>query len=178
LPKCHFTTKYYDYENGKEVDFYCVEESLASGFCIFHDKDYLQDKNNYEEHKRKVLDRLKHKVNHAISNNQTLRCIGFQLHDFSLSDLSINKEFTKYVYFSGSQFFGIADFSGAKFEGRAVFSRAKFQAEVFSIKLISKEKQTLTILNSTAKHTSQGTSKLKQISSMCYLKEKRKLSLT
>jgi hypothetical protein len=77
---------------------------LVSGFCIFHDKDYLQDKTNNEEHKRNVLNRLKRKVNHAISDNETLLCIGFQLSDFSLSDLSISKEFNIPVYFSGSQF--------------------------------------------------------------------------
>jgi len=78
-----------------DEEFYWDEEP-ASGFCIFHDKDYLHDKTNYEEHKRKVRDRLKHKVNHAISNNQPLFCIGFQLADFSLSDLNIiSKRFTK-----------------------------------------------------------------------------------
>jgi hypothetical protein len=98
LPKCLFTTKYNDYESNKRVDFYCDDEPLVSGRCIFHDKDYLQDNTYYEEHKRKVLDRLKDKVNHAISNNKPLLCIGFQLPDFSLSDLGISKEFTKSVY--------------------------------------------------------------------------------
>jgi hypothetical protein len=60
---------------------------LESGRCIFHDKDYLQDKINYEEHKRNVLNRLKRKVNRAISNNESLLYIGFQLPDFNLSDL-------------------------------------------------------------------------------------------
>ena len=50
---------------------------------------------DYEVHKLQVLARLKHKVNHAISNNQPLFCIGFQLVDFSLSDLNISKRFTK-----------------------------------------------------------------------------------
>jgi hypothetical protein len=81
------------------TDFNCDEEALASGFCIFHDKDYLQDKTNNEEHKRAVLNRLKRKVNRAISNKKPLFCIGFQLHGFSLSDLSISKRFTKPVYF-------------------------------------------------------------------------------
>jgi uncharacterized protein YjbI with pentapeptide repeats len=131
LPKCKFTTKYFDYEISVEVDFNCQEEELlASGLCIFHDKDYLQDKTNYEEHKMKVLDRLKHKVNHAISNNEPLLCIGFQLPDFSLSDLSIiSKEFTKPVYFNGSQFFGKASFSKANFQGEADFPLAKFQGK-------------------------------------------------
>jgi hypothetical protein len=101
LPKCQFTTKYYDYEIDDVIDFNCDEDLLASGFCIFHDKDYLQDNTNNEEHKRKVLDRLKHKVNHTISNNEPLLCIGFQLPEFSLSDLGIiSKEFTKSVYFN------------------------------------------------------------------------------
>jgi hypothetical protein len=105
LPKCQFTSQYYDYEIRDWFNFNCQEENpLASGFCIFHDKDYLQDKTNNEEHKRIVLDRLKHNVNHAISNNEPLLCIGFQLPDF-LSDLSISKEFTKSVYFNGSWFY-------------------------------------------------------------------------
>jgi hypothetical protein len=79
---------------------------LASGFCIFHDNHYLQDKTNYEEHKGKVMERLKHKVDRAISNNEPLLCIGYQLPGFSLSDLIYNWEFTKPVYFSGSQFLG------------------------------------------------------------------------
>jgi hypothetical protein len=125
LPKCQFTTKYYNYESNKRVDFYCDdEEALVSGRCIFHDKDYLQDKTNYEEHKRKVLERLKQKVNHAISKNEPLLCkpllcVGFQLPEFSLSDLSISNEFTKPVYFNGSQLFGKADFSDANFLGEA-----------------------------------------------------------
>jgi uncharacterized protein YjbI with pentapeptide repeats len=70
---------------------------------------------------------MKQKVNHAISNNEPLLCIGFQLHDFSLSDLSIGKEFIKPVYFSGSDFFGYADFGAATFQGEAFFNGAKFQ---------------------------------------------------
>jgi uncharacterized protein YjbI with pentapeptide repeats len=123
-----------------EVDFKCQEMPLVSGFCIFHDENYLQDRTASEEHKRNVLNRLKHKVNHAISNNEPLLCIGFQLEDFSLSDLSIiSKEFTKPVYFNGSRFFGNADFfktnfqeanfSGANFQGKANFSGANFQGK-------------------------------------------------
>jgi uncharacterized protein YjbI with pentapeptide repeats len=129
LPKCKFpSTDYYDYEINNTVEFNCQEEPLDSGFCIFHDNDYLQDRTDNEEHKRKVLDRLKNKVNHAISNNDSLLCIGFQLPDFSLSDLrSISKEFTKSVYFNGSRFFGKADFFRAKFQGGADFKEVNFE---------------------------------------------------
>jgi len=125
LPNCKFTSQYYDYEISDWVNFDCQEEDpLASGFCIFHDKDYLQDKTNYEEHKRKVFERLKRKVNYAISNKKPLFCIGFRLADFSLSDLGISQEFTIPVYFSGSQLFGEADFSDANFQGKAYFYKA------------------------------------------------------
>jgi uncharacterized protein YjbI with pentapeptide repeats len=130
LAKCQFPTKYRDYEIKEEVDFLCPELPLISGRCIFHDKDYLQDKTNNEEHKRNILDRLKRKVNNAISNNEPLLCIGFQLQNFSFSDLSISKEYTKPVYFWGSQFFGKVDFREAKFRGGANFSEAKFQVEM------------------------------------------------
>jgi hypothetical protein len=128
LPNCKFTTLYHDYEIGDEIHFCCPEEPLASGFCIFHDKDYLRRKTKYEEHKMKVLDKFKHKVNYALFNNEPLYCIGFYLPDFSLSDLSIYKDFTKPVYFSDSQFFGKADFSKANFQD-AAFSRSIFQRE-------------------------------------------------
>ena len=137
MPKCQFTTKYYNYEKRKEVDFTCHEKieeqeeveapSNSRRFCIFHSNNYcLRDKTKHEERPRKIVDRLKQKVSGSI----TLLCIGFQLHNFSLSDLSITKKFTKPVYFNGSQFFGKADFSGAKFEGRAVFFDAHFKRGV------------------------------------------------
>ena len=78
----------------------------------------------------KVLYRFKHKVNHAISYNESLLCIGFQLPDFSLSGLSISKEFTKPVYFFDSQFLGYADFFGANFKGEANFRKTTFCNEV------------------------------------------------
>jgi len=134
LPKCQFTSEYYDYEIKNSVDFYCDdEEALSSGFCIFHDKHYLQDKINNEEHKRNVLEKLKHKVDRALSYSEPLLCIGFQLPEFSLSDLSNNlsnsKEFTKPVYFSGSHFYEKADFARANFEGGASFYNTKFEGE-------------------------------------------------
>jgi hypothetical protein len=127
LPTCRFTTWYYNYEIYENVEFNCQEEPLASGFCVFHDQDYLQDKTNNEEHKRKVLERLKHKVNHVISNNEPLFCIGFQLPDFSLSDLNISKDFAKSVYFSNAWFLGKANFFGAQFKGEARFDNVQFQ---------------------------------------------------
>jgi hypothetical protein len=122
-----------------------IIEPLASGFCIFHDKDYLlQDKTNYEEHKRKILDRLKHKVNHTISYNEPLLCIGFQLPDFSLSDLTISKEFTKPVYFSTANFQGKADFSNSEFYNKTYVS-CHFKDKTHLIMYYLREKRKLSL---------------------------------
>jgi hypothetical protein len=132
LPKCQFTIQYYDYETHKEVDFNCTEEDpLASGRCIFHDKDYLPNKTNNEEHKRKVLESLKHKVNYAISNNEPLLCIGFHLPDFSLSDLSINKNLLALYISMAPSSLEKHFFAGDQFHGQANFLEAKFQEVSF-----------------------------------------------
>jgi hypothetical protein len=132
MPKCQFIIQYYNYEIRKIVGLKC-DGRRAFRLCvyIFHDKNYLQDKINYEEHKRKILDRSKHKVNHAISNNEPLLCIGFQLPGFSLWDLGINKVFTEPVYFSNSQFLGKADFSEANFQGQAYFNNSEFSGKTY-----------------------------------------------
>jgi hypothetical protein len=50
-----------------------------------------------------------------MSYNRPLFCIGFYLSDLGLSDLGIDKEFSKPVYFSNCQFSGKANFSRANF---------------------------------------------------------------
>jgi hypothetical protein len=132
LPKCQFTTQYYNFKIGKNVDFDCQEEPLVSGFCIFHDKGYLQDKTNNEEQKKKVLNRLKYKLNQSRRTiEEPLLCIGFRLPDFILSDLKISKEFGEPVYFSYCDFFGKADFAGANFQGEADFYASSFYGKTY-----------------------------------------------
>jgi uncharacterized protein YjbI with pentapeptide repeats len=77
----------------------------------------------------KVLERLKQKVNHAISHNEPLLCIGFQLSDFSLSDLNIRKEFTKPVHFSAANLQGGVLFNKANFQLRPDFNIANFEGK-------------------------------------------------
>ena len=132
LATCRFSRKYFDYESIKYETFKCPEEGtliLASGFCIFHDKDSLQDKTMYEDRKKKQLDILTDKITQSISGGKPLLCIGFYLPDFNLSDLNIELEFTKPVYFVSSHFLGEVNFSKANFIGQAVFSKAIFEEE-------------------------------------------------
>ena len=126
MAECKFTTKYLDHEQSEYADYNCDskdEDILDSGWCIFHDENYLQDKsNNYKEHEQKVRDRLEAKVRNSIDKNEPLLCIGYHLPDFT-----INGNFTKPVYFMECEFRGKADFYEATFSAEANFTSAKFQ---------------------------------------------------
>jgi hypothetical protein len=128
--------------------------------CLFHNKNHLED--NYEEHKKELLEKLKYEINQSISNNKPLFCIGFYLPDFTLSNLDISREFNSSVYFVSAQFHGhidfteatfkaratfysctfkaAADFSKAKFEGRSKVQLGRLHRSTLSLMLISKEK--------------------------------------
>jgi hypothetical protein len=60
----------------ERVDYNCDsqdEDILDSGFCIFRDENYLQDKNNdHKEYEQKVRDRLEVKVRNSIDQNEPL----------------------------------------------------------------------------------------------------------
>jgi uncharacterized protein YjbI with pentapeptide repeats len=123
LAKCQFTTKYWDYESKALVDYNCNSkdgEVLDSGFCIFHDENYLQDKNNHKEREQEVVTKLMVKVNNSIDRKEALLCIGYRL-----PDIKIKGNFTKPLYFLQAKFQQI-DFSLAKFSGEASFNSAEF----------------------------------------------------
>ena len=125
---CKFTAKYWDHERSEYVDYNCDskdEDILDSGLCIFHDENYLQDKNNHKEHEQKVRDRLETKVRNSIDQNEPLFCIGYHLPDIIIKQAN----FTKPVYFSECEFQGLADFYSATFSAEAHFPKAKFSSE-------------------------------------------------
>ena len=125
MAECKFTTKYLDHERSIKVDYNCDskdEDVLDSGLCIFHDENYLQDRNNHKEHEQKVRDRLEAKVNKSVDQNEPL-FIGYHLPDIIFK----RANFTKPVYFSECEFQGLAYFSSATFSAEADFSSANFQ---------------------------------------------------
>ena len=113
--QCKFTTAYDDLETSKWEKFKCKEEAVTQGFCIFHDEKYLQDKDNFEEHKQEVTKRLMDKVTNSIDHNEALFCIGYYLPVIEIQA----KNFTKPVYFRNATLQG-ANFSGAEFSGALV----------------------------------------------------------
>src|SRR6188768_700590 len=92
-------------------------------YCIFHSKEYLNDR-THPENKKIVLEKLDDAVNKFISGNESLFCIGYYL-----PEVRLNKKFKQFVYFSDTTFSGEADFSDATFSGEADFSDATFSGE-------------------------------------------------
>jgi uncharacterized protein YjbI with pentapeptide repeats len=120
LTKCRFTAKYWDYESQAEVDFSCPDQdgSSSSGLCIFHDENYLLDKNKTKDIEEKLIA----KIRSSATQKEALLCVGYRL-----GDIRIKECFTKPVYFSKATFSGEANFSEANFQGQVSFSGANFQ---------------------------------------------------
>jgi len=132
INRCCFNTKYFDYSKKETANFACDEIALASGLCIFHDKNYSNDK----ELDQKISDKIKS----VLAKNETLFCIGY-----NIPDLKIKETFKNFVYFTKASFtntdfssskFQSVDFSGAKFQNanfsKATFEEADFLAVEFS----------------------------------------------
>jgi uncharacterized protein YjbI with pentapeptide repeats len=119
---CQFVTKYFDTKKEIDIFFYCDEEALENGLCIFHDKNYLGI-NKSQEHQKTVRERFLHKIKKSSVDQTPLYCIGY-----SLPDLEIHENFMGPVNFSFSKFRKI-DFSGSKFNAEADFSSCIFSEE-------------------------------------------------
>ncbi len=136
MKRCRFEFPYYDKKIQDYVQYECKieeEDILESGFCIFHDENYLTDPVNREENERNVRRKLTKKIDQNLSDNEPLDCYAYHLPKFSV----IRRRFNSPVNFSDSVFVGgaflhdvqfaeYADFSGAKFGAKISLSKSKF----------------------------------------------------
>jgi len=117
----------------KKRPFECEEQALDSGYCKFHDPDYLEPNTENE-----IRDLIQKKIESAIeSNSDALDCVGYILPTLNLE----NKKFTISVFFTYAKFKGdviidhseflqFVDFSNCKFEKEASFSNVIFKDNV------------------------------------------------
>jgi uncharacterized protein YjbI with pentapeptide repeats len=148
MVKCQFSTRYYDFEERKEVPYDCPEHDeqfvLESGFCIFHDKQYLDKEENHEIIEKQFQKKIKDYLSNV--NDNSLFCIGYNLFGINiqskefpkpvyfdevsiLGPLTINCKFQSYVSFINSQFSGKGDInivSEFSYKGDVNFTDAKF----------------------------------------------------
>jgi len=117
MGKCRFNSKYYDYSAHRPGNYECEEKALSSGFCIFHDRNY---KNN-----KKRSEKIYKKIRTALEKDESLFFIGCHF-----PDIKIKENFTNAVYFTKATFTN-TDFTNSKFH-KVDFSGAKFQNISFS----------------------------------------------
>jgi len=117
MGKCRFNSKYYDYSALAPKNYECEEGALSSGFCIFHDRNY---KNN-----KKRSEKIYKKIRTALEKDESLFFIGCHF-----PDIKIKENFANAVYFTKATFTD-TDFSNSKFH-KVDFSGAKFQNANFS----------------------------------------------
>jgi len=136
---CDYSAKYYDYEKESDIEYKCPHEPTKPR-CMFHDGE------SFKSMPAVVREEFYNMVKNAITNNESLYCIGFYL-----PEITVNKKFTKPVYFLGAKFqqanfllaifhqqadfsdviFQQANFSGATFHQQANFLGATFQQAYF-----------------------------------------------
>ena len=108
--------------NCKFIDCDSKEDILNSGLCIFHDENYLREKDRREQNEQNVRTKLMDKVREKDYKKEPLVCIGYYLPSIRL----VNKIFTNPVNFSKCKFQGEADFSDTTFSRQADFRQAEF----------------------------------------------------
>ncbi len=116
---CKFDGKYYNYEEKTYLPYQCSEKALESGYCIFHDCDFVKYGDATE--KAVVNKRFNEIVEEKVEKNQPVVFLGA-----NLVDVDIHQTFTIGFYFFASIFHGKVSFDKTKFMKTADFSHTKF----------------------------------------------------
>jgi uncharacterized protein YjbI with pentapeptide repeats len=97
---------------------------LDSGYCIFHDKAYLNHYLSSIRDKRagEVVEGILQKVHHANNTNVPLYCIGY-----CIPNIDLKEEYKVEVYFDECWFRSSVFFEGSRFHKGASFIYAKFK---------------------------------------------------
>jgi uncharacterized protein YjbI with pentapeptide repeats len=117
-PTCSYSQEYY-HQSGNDIIFRCSEKAREGGRCIFH----LE---NNDKYRQEVFTELNKKIDHAISTNYDLLCIGY-----NISNITISKRFTIDVYFDYANL-GNANFLKSEFNRYCSFMHAKFEDAQFT----------------------------------------------
>jgi uncharacterized protein YjbI with pentapeptide repeats len=127
--------KYIAPEENYHVDYRCEEKALDSGFCIFHDENYLSNSSVFEARCDTIRNRLNELIDEHNINSKPLRCIGYHLPDILIKqkfkgDLIISDSKIHSANFTGSEFEGKVQINNSEFSGQVSFCLTKFLEDV------------------------------------------------
>lgn len=152
---CRYTDYFFDARTKEYREYVCDRQALDSGFCEFHDENFLDGNEEYVMRLFKIdifeLEDLQEGSIGPIGEwdgpTQELLCIGFHLPAIDLHGLRFHAP----VYFVNTKFrgdvnfinltFTSASFSGAEFSGKTTFSNLEFiENFIFSdVKLLNEQ---------------------------------------
>lgn len=113
---CKYKTTFYDYNKEKKVPFECENTALDSGYCKFHDENYLKE-STFDELIILIKDQLK---------NGSPKCIGYRIPIINFNEIYLQN----IVYFNKAQFFGNVNFSKKYNSSKIIFKECEFHEQV------------------------------------------------
>jgi hypothetical protein len=126
--KCKYPEKYYWDELGVQHTYNCDEQPTESGYCIFHDIEYLDPKNkDIKSRTEKFMIEFGKKLRYYSENKKKdWMFIGYNILGFEMKDATI----TQNIFFTYSRILGDAKFRNVKFNGKISFQGAHFGGNV------------------------------------------------
>ena len=123
---CYFSSRYYDLQLSRIVDFHCNEVALEKGFCRFHEKS-LYEKNPLDN-------TANEKINRLIEDRLEVFCMGYYIGFLSIR----GKRVYKPIHFHGTTI-KVADFRETYFTEEATaflvdttFEEVSFEGAIFN----------------------------------------------
>lgn len=120
MAKCKYSQTYFDPKEKKEKQFDCQEDALDSEFCVFHDKNYLNDNSS-----KIVRDLFIKRLDESISNFRPFVCIEYNLPAINMA----NKDLPMQIYFVKTVFHGDVIFDKIAFTDNTVFEKTTFKGK-------------------------------------------------
>ncbi len=124
---CQYNHDYYSSILKKIIPFKCVHNPLSSGYCIFHDEDYLIG------HEDEIREFVENYLEECQQRGLPFECVGYHLPELDFEDtrflISVNFTDAKFygeVIFDNSEFTQYSDFSHATFFETAGFTNTLF----------------------------------------------------
>ena len=126
--KCKYPNRYYWDELGVQHDFRCTEMPLESGYCVFHDPEFLNEKHSdIQVRIDKLISSFDKKLKEYFDRKEkNWLFIGYIIPGFELNDTVISAN----IFFTAAIIHGNVKFKGVKFKGKVSFQGAHFGGNV------------------------------------------------
>lgn len=126
--RCKYPERYYWDDLHNQHSFKCDEAPLESGYCLFHDPEFLNVKlADFKQRADKLISSFDKKIkNYFAKKEENWLFIGYIIPGFELRNVIISAN----VYFTAARIRGNVEFKGVKFQGKVSFQGAHFEGNM------------------------------------------------